>query len=95
MQEPSSGLMKLFRRARYRKRRICHCELCIVLLTDDCSGLMIHYVIAEVDMGEAIVTRDVELKRDETLEQLEERFHTIEHGAIIEGTKLALARLSG
>lgn len=54
---------------------------------------MIHYVIAEVDMGQAIVTRDVDLKQGETLEQLEERFHSIEHGAIVQGTKLALERL--
>lgn len=54
---------------------------------------MIHYVIAEVDMGKAIVTRDVELREGESLEQLEERFHGIEHEAIVEGTRIALANL--
>lgn len=56
---------------------------------------MIHYVIEQVDMGQHIVVRDVELKKDETLEQLEKRFHSIEHGAIVEGTKIALGRLGG
>ena len=56
---------------------------------------MIHYVIEQVDMGQHIVVRDVELRKNETLQQLEERFHSIEHDAIVEGTKIALERLGG
>ena len=59
------------------------------------TGIMIHYVIEQVDMGQHIVVRDVELRKNETLKQLEERFHSIEHEAIVEGTKIALERLGG
>lgn len=57
------------------------------------TGVMIHEVIAEVDAGEAIVTREVELKEGESLEELEERMHAVEHGLIVEGTKRALEGL--
>jgi phosphoribosylglycinamide formyltransferase len=54
------------------------------------TGVMIHEVIAEVDAGDAIVTREVELKQGETLEELEGRMHDVEHGLIVEGTRVAL-----
>lgn len=59
------------------------------------TGVMIHEVIAEVDAGEAVLTREVELKAGETLEELEERIHAIEHGAIVEGTRVTLERIAG
>lgn len=55
------------------------------------GGLMIHYVIAAVDEGKPILVKEIELKKDETLEQYEERVHSVEHEAIVEGTKKALA----
>lgn len=57
------------------------------------TGVMIHYVISEVDMGEAIVTRDVEMKQGESEEELEARMHAVEHGLIVEGTRVALERI--
>lgn len=57
------------------------------------TGVMIHEVIAEVDAGEAIVTREVELKEGESLEELEGRMHDVEHGLIVEGTRKALEGL--
>jgi phosphoribosylglycinamide formyltransferase len=54
------------------------------------TGVMIHEVIAEVDAGDAIVTKEVELKQGETLEELETRIHDVEHGLIVEGTRMAL-----
>lgn len=57
------------------------------------TGVMIHEVIAEVDAGEPIVTAEVELKEGESLEELEERIHKVEHGLIVEGTKRALASI--
>ncbi|KAF2730672.1 phosphoribosylglycinamide formyltransferase [Polyplosphaeria fusca] len=54
------------------------------------TGVMIHEVIAEVDAGDAIVTEEVELKEGETLDELEERMHKVEHGLIVEGTKRVL-----
>lgn len=60
------------------------------------GGLMIHYVIAAVDEGKPIIVREIELKKEETLEQYEERVHMVEHEAIVEGTKKALAsRITG
>jgi phosphoribosylglycinamide formyltransferase len=57
------------------------------------TGVMIHEVIAEVDAGEAIVTKEVELKNGETLEELETRVHEVEHGLIVEGTRRTLEGL--
>ncbi|KAF2026926.1 phosphoribosylglycinamide formyltransferase [Setomelanomma holmii] len=54
------------------------------------TGVMIHEVIAEVDAGEAISTQEVELKEGESLDDLEERIHKVEHGLIVEGTRLTL-----
>ncbi|KAK6529082.1 hypothetical protein TWF694_004300 [Orbilia ellipsospora] len=56
------------------------------------TGVMIHYVIKEVDRGEPIVVKKVELKAGESLEDLTERIHAIEHVAIVEGAKLALEK---
>lgn len=57
------------------------------------TGVMIHEVIAEVDAGDAIVTEEVPLRDDESLDDLEERIHKVEHGLIIEGTKRTLAKI--
>lgn len=47
---------------------------------------MIHYVIAEVDRGEPIMTKEIECKEGETLEDLEQRIHSHEHELIVEAT---------
>ncbi|KAH7359608.1 phosphoribosylglycinamide formyltransferase [Pyrenochaeta sp. MPI-SDFR-AT-0127] len=57
------------------------------------TGVMIHEVIAEVDAGAAIVTAEVELKEGESLDDLETRIHSVEHGLIVEGTRRTLAGL--
>jgi phosphoribosylglycinamide formyltransferase len=57
------------------------------------TGVMIHEVIAEVDAGEAIVTEEVRLREGETLEELEERIHKVEHGLIVEGTRRTLEKI--
>jgi len=57
------------------------------------TGVMIHYVIEEVDEGQPIVVREVEIHDGESLEDLEERIHTVEHVAIVDGTKIALQKL--
>ncbi|KAF2852602.1 phosphoribosylglycinamide formyltransferase [Plenodomus tracheiphilus IPT5] len=59
------------------------------------TGVMIHEVIAEVDAGEAIVTKEVDLKEGEGLEGLEERIHGVEHGLIVEGVRKSLGLKSG
>jgi phosphoribosylglycinamide formyltransferase len=57
------------------------------------TGVMIHYVIEEVDEGQPIVVREVEIHDGESLEDLEERIHTVEHVAIVDGTRIALQKL--
>jgi phosphoribosylglycinamide formyltransferase len=51
------------------------------------TGVMVHYVIAEVDMGEPIVQQEVTIEGCGTLEELEGRMHGVEHGLIVEGTR--------
>lgn len=57
------------------------------------TGVMIHEVIAEVDAGEAIVTKEVELREGESLDDLETRIHEVEHGLIVEGTRITLEKI--
>lgn len=58
----------------------------------DRTGVMIHYVITEVDMGEPILVKETGMRKDESLEELEKRIHQIEWVAIVEGVNKALAR---
>jgi phosphoribosylglycinamide formyltransferase len=57
------------------------------------TGVMIHYVIEEVDEGEPIVVKELEMHEGESLEALEDRIHKVEHQAIVEGAGIALASL--
>ena len=54
------------------------------------SGLMVHWLIKEVDMGEPILTQEIEIIKGESLESFEERMHSIEHEIIVKGTEKAL-----
>ncbi|MCJ1401687.1 hypothetical protein MMC11_004904 [Xylographa trunciseda] len=58
------------------------------------TGIMIHYVISEVDMGTPILVKEIELKLGESLEDLEQRIHMVEWQTIVEGTNMALTRSS-
>jgi phosphoribosylglycinamide formyltransferase len=52
-----------------------------------------HYVIHEVDRGEPIQVEYMDFKSGETLEELTERIHKVEHMIIVKGTGLAIVRL--
>ena len=55
------------------------------------AGCMVHYVIEEVDKGEPLVVKELEIvPGKETLEEYETRVHATEHIAIVEATKKAL-----
>ncbi|TCD66365.1 hypothetical protein EIP91_001414 [Steccherinum ochraceum] len=54
------------------------------------SGVMVHRVIKEVDRGEPVVVREVEIKVGEPIEAFEERLHQIEWGVIVEATAKVL-----
>jgi len=47
---------------------------------------MVHYCVAEVDRGRPILTREVECREGETLAQLEDRMHAVEHELIVKAT---------
>jgi formyltetrahydrofolate-dependent phosphoribosylglycinamide formyltransferase len=63
-------------------------------LVDGKTGVMIHDVIPEVDMGRVICTQEVFIQPDESLEHFEERLHKIEHEAIVRGTRMRLQELA-
>lgn len=62
-------------------------------LKDGRTGVMVHYVINEVDRGTPLVTRQVPCIEGESLDDLTERMHGIEHQIIVEGTGLAIVHL--
>lgn len=51
------------------------------------TGVMVHYVIAAVDEGEPICQKEVDMAGCKSLEELQERIHTVEHGLIVEGAR--------
>lgn len=59
----------------------------------DHTGVMIHYVISEVDMGEPIVTRVIPMTKGESEEELENRIHEVEWALIVEGTAKAIQKI--
>ena len=56
------------------------------------SGVMVHWVIPQVDAGEVIVSRELAFLEDDTLERFEARVHALEHELIVEGVRRALER---
>ncbi|KAI9789650.1 MAG: hypothetical protein M1835_001506 [Candelina submexicana] len=62
-------------------------------LAKNMTGIMIHYVITEVDMGEPIVVKEVQIEECESLEDLETRIHQLEWKAIVEGARTAIEHL--
>jgi phosphoribosylglycinamide formyltransferase len=59
----------------------------------DKTGVMIHHVISEVDMGEPVVTREVPIEKAESEEDLEKRLHQVEWELIVEGTAKVLREI--
>lgn len=51
------------------------------------TGCMIHRVIAEVDMGAPVVKQEIPFRLNESKEAFEERFHSVEHELIVQGTR--------
>ena len=57
------------------------------------TGVMVHYVIGEVDMGEPIVVKEVECWQGESESDLAGRIHEVEWKAIVEGAGIVLKDL--
>ncbi|CAR24741.1 phosphoribosylglycinamide formyltransferase [Lachancea thermotolerans CBS 6340] len=55
------------------------------------AGCMVHFVIEEVDRGEPVVIKELQLMPgEESLEKYEERVHAAEHVAIVEAVQKVL-----
>jgi phosphoribosylglycinamide formyltransferase len=56
------------------------------------TGVMIHKVISEVDMGEPILVKEIPFVKgvDEDLDVFEKKVHEVEWGAVIEGVDIAI-----
>ena len=57
------------------------------------TGVMVHYVINEVDRGEPVMVKEVEIKSGESQDELEDRIHETEWKLIVEATGKVLADL--
>lgn len=57
------------------------------------TGCMIHEVVKEVDRGQPLLIREVPFEQGDTLADVEERIHKVEHQIIVEATKQALEDL--
>ncbi|PGH16062.1 phosphoribosylglycinamide formyltransferase [Helicocarpus griseus UAMH5409] len=62
----------------------------------DHTGVMIHDVIAEVDLGAPILTKEIPFIKgvDEDLNALEQRIHEVEWKAVIEGVGIAIQQIN-
>lgn len=56
------------------------------------TGIMVHYVITEVDKGEPIVQQEVEITGCKSVEELQERIHAAEHPLIVKGTRIVVEK---
>ncbi|EJT98430.1 phosphoribosylglycinamide formyltransferase [Dacryopinax primogenitus] len=54
------------------------------------TGVMVHRVVTEVDRGEPVVVREIEIKQEDSLQDLEARIHEVEHEIIVEATQQVL-----
>jgi phosphoribosylglycinamide formyltransferase len=59
----------------------------------DRVGAMVHRVVKEVDRGEPVVVREVEIRKGEPLEAYEERLHRTEWEIIVEATRKVLGEV--
>jgi phosphoribosylglycinamide formyltransferase len=59
----------------------------------DRVGAMIHRVVKEVDRGEPVVVREVEIKKGEPLAAYEERLHRTEWEIMVEATRKVLREI--
>lgn len=62
----------------------------------DKTGVMIHDVISEVDMGKPILVREIPFQKgqDEDLAAFETRVHETEWGTVLEGVDMVLKELA-
>ncbi|KAF8934326.1 formyl transferase-domain-containing protein [Dissophora ornata] len=54
------------------------------------TGVMVHRVIQEVDGGEPLLVKEVEIKPEDDLAALQARIHSIEHVLLVQGAAMVL-----
>ncbi|KAL1986870.1 hypothetical protein VTN96DRAFT_5523 [Rasamsonia emersonii] len=61
----------------------------------DKTGVMIHHVISEVDMGKPILVKEIPFVKgvDEDLNVFEQKVHEVEWGTVIEGIEIAIREI--
>lgn len=59
------------------------------------SGIMVHHVIPEIDAGEVVVSREVQIHPDDDLESFRNRIRVQEKAVLIQGIKEVLNLKSG
>ncbi|ODV84595.1 hypothetical protein CANARDRAFT_200550 [[Candida] arabinofermentans NRRL YB-2248] len=57
------------------------------------GGVMVHYVIEQVDLGEPLVISKINVIEGESLQDWELRIHNLEHDAIVKGTLIVLKKI--
>ncbi|KAI0966293.1 formyl transferase [Xylaria arbuscula] len=62
-------------------------------LENGITGIMIHYVVEEVDRGAPVLTQEVQIQDGESLEDLEKRIHEYEHELIVKATALLAQKI--
>lgn len=55
------------------------------------TGVMVHEVVAEVDRGAPILVEEVPIYENDSLDDLENRMHAVEHGLIVKAAAKVLA----
>ncbi|KAI1338579.1 formyl transferase [Xylariaceae sp. FL0016] len=63
-------------------------------LENNKTGIMIHFVIEEVDRGAPILTQDIVIREGESLEDLEQRMHSYEHELIVKAAALEAEKIA-
>jgi len=58
----------------------------------DHTGVMMHYVVPEVDAGPVIISEEVPIYPSDTLDDLEARIHEVEHRLIVEAIRRCIRR---
>ncbi|KAI1131706.1 formyl transferase [Nemania abortiva] len=62
-------------------------------LKNGITGIMIHYVVEEVDRGAPVLTQEIQIQDGESLEDLEQRIHGHEHELIVKATALLAQKI--
>ncbi|KAL1976847.1 hypothetical protein VTN31DRAFT_3129 [Thermomyces dupontii] len=61
----------------------------------DKTGVMIHHVISEVDMGQPVLVREIPFVKgeDDDLMSFEQKVHQVEWGAVVEGVGIVIREI--